>query len=84
MSGGGRGSGQIARPIAVDGTRQVAAQIVPFGIALEREAAIDDADLRVTQLRGCLLGGQEEIWAREWAHVSDFSRSHATAMRRTV
>src|SRR5258705_12715551 len=69
--------------MAVDGAGEVAFQIIVSCFCFEREAAIHDAHLRIAQLPGCLLRGPKEVRAREWAHVSDFSRGSVTAMRRT-
>src|SRR5258705_6868830 len=69
--------------MAVDGAGEVAFQIIVSCFCFEREAAIHDAHLRIAQLPGCLLRGPKEVRARERAHVSDFSRSSVTAMRRT-
>src|SRR6266850_760407 len=76
MTRRGWGSGQIARPVAVHRAGKVAVQIVLARIALERETTIDDAHVRVAQLRGRLLGRPEEVRTREGAHVSDFSRAN--------
>jgi hypothetical protein len=67
----------------VDRTGQVSIQIIVTRIGFEREPAIDNAHLRVAELRGCLLGRPKEVRARKWAHVSDFSGTRVTAMRRT-
>src|SRR6185503_2557926 len=83
MTGCGWGSGEITGPVAVDRAGQVTVQIVVARVGFEREAAIHDAHLTVAELRGCLLGGPKEVRARKGAHVSDFSRSRVTAMRRT-
>src|SRR5688572_4171727 len=52
----------------------MAGEVVVTRVAREREAAVDDAYLRIAELRGCLLGRPKEVRARELAHVSDFSR----------
>src|SRR5688572_12490158 len=52
----------------------MAGEVVVTRVAREREAAVDDAYLRIAELRGCLLGRPKEVRARELAHVSDFTR----------
>src|ERR1700687_205246 len=74
VAGRGWGSGEVLRPVAVHGARQMPAQIVRVRVAFEHETAVDHTHLGIAQLRGGPLGGPKEIGTREGTHMSDFSR----------
>jgi hypothetical protein len=68
-------SRELLGPADVDGTGEMPFEVVGAGVRVEREAAVDDPDVRVAQMRGDAFGGPEKIRTYQRAHT----RGHSTA-----
>jgi len=61
MTREGWGSGEVLGPVHVHGAGKMTLEVVGARVGVEGEAAVDDADLRVTQMLRDALGRPEQI-----------------------